>query len=601
MILNNGHISSLHESYNEAVASLLSPLHQAASVDDLRAAAARRTNTLQDMHAYLHRLGLDVNNPSDQRIPKLIFHITGTKGKGSTIAFCECILRHGYNLNTGMFTSPHLVCIRERIRVNGLPISEEVFAEVYWTVRKKLESFDRSTIDESRNDLPTLPKVPGYFRMLALMAIMVFINCELPRIDVMLLEVGMGGRYDSTNLYEPCIQGRSLIRGVTLIDYDHMRVLGSTLENIAWEKGGIFCSNKLSGSIGRCDGGYDLFLHKYMDSARENMQTSSQFKVFASGNNTRQVLDVLRYIAKCEQCQLQVVNDSYLDAHSEIGLKGNHQRSNAALALAMCQYAIGEHMSSSPTPSAEQMQYALARTFWPGRCHTVSLVTPSKLTEKEASIRIRCDGAHTPISIDACIDWFRSVASGKETICRVLIFNCSHERNPLPLLYSLHQSKIFDLAYFCRADFERPSMLTKRLDEQWYTQNLISNSSGKSDTLTLKDVCTDLKRHICDISASTWQETLSNVWGLFNQHESDPDNKNIWKKCEFGMNVKSALQDIRKKVALKETNQEKTNSDHYVEICVTGSLYIIGSVLKASGWREQSIDCKMAISAIRDL
>jgi len=596
----------MQESYNEAVASLLSPLHQATSINELRVAADRRTNTLQDMHAYLHRLGLDVNNPSDQRIPKLIFHVTGTKGKGSTIAFCESIMRHGYNLNTGMFTSPHLVCIRERIRVNGLPISEEVFAEAYWTVRKKLESFDESIVDENSNDLPALPKVPGYFRMLALMAIMVFINCESPKIDVMLLEVGMGGRYDSTNLFEPCIQGRSLIRAVTLIDYDHMRVLGSTLENIAWEKGGIFCSNKLS-TIFRCDGGYNAFVRKYTDLTEheytdsENMQKISQFKVFVSGNNTQEVLNVLSYIAKCERCQLQVVNDSYLDTHSEVGLKGQHQRSNAALAFAMCQYAIGKHMPLTPTPSADQMQYALARTFWPGRCHTVSLVTPSKQIEKETSIRIRCDGAHTPISIDACIDWFKSVASGKETICKALIFNCSHERNPLPLLYSLHQSKMFDLAYFCHADFERPSVLTKRLDEQWYTQNLVSNSSGQSDTLTLKDVCTDLKTRICDVSASTWQETLSNVWCLFNQHESYQDSKKMWKKCKFGMNVKSALQEIRNEVASKETEQEKINSNQYVDICVTGSLYIVGSVLEAAGWKEQSVDCKMAISAIQDL
>ena len=573
-------------SYNEAVAALLSPLHQATTRGELRAAAARRTNTLQDMDTYLQRIGLDVNN--SDRVPKRIFHLTGTKGKGSTLAFCESILRKGYGLNTGMFTSPHLVCIRERIRINGLPVSEEVFSEVYWTVRKKLEDFDSQSDDSS--ELPPLPKLPGYFRMLTLMAIYTFCHSQSPKIDAMLLEVGMGGRYDSTNVFED-IPGRSLIRGVTLIDYDHMRILGSTLEQIAWEKGGIFCSNKLS-SIGRHDGGYESFLNQYKHSeaartCKEVDATPHKTTMFASASNTNEVLDILHYVTDndSQQCQLEVVDDSCIQTCSEFGMKGQHQRSNAALALTMCQHCMKQSLTT------ESLQYAFAEAFWPGRCHSLRLPNIiNKSSGNEVSVKLRCDGAHTPISINACIDWFRE-NENDQTIHRVLIFNCSHERNPIPLLYSLHQSKLFDSVYFCRADFERPSMITKKLEEQWYSQKL--DSSTHHEGTTLDDMRNILKVESCD--ASTWQETLANVWNLFISYEShfDSTKKDTpAEKVVFDFDVKSALQKIQDDVASMDLSKGKTKTT-CLEICVTGSLYIVGSALEAAGWREVSASSKL--------
>ena len=578
-------------SYNDAVAALLSPLHQATTRDELRAAAARRTNTLQDMNTYLQRIGLDVND--SDRVPKRIFHLTGTKGKGSTLAFCESILRKGYGLNTGMFTSPHLVCIRERIRINGLPVSEEVFSEVYWTVRKKLE--DAHGVDSRGSDnstgLPPLPKLPGYFRMLTLMAIYTFCHSHSPKIDAMLLEVGMGGRYDSTNVFED-IPGRNLVRGVTLIDYDHMRILGSTLEQIAWEKGGIFCSNKLS-SIGRHDGGYESFLNKYKspESVRVGKIEAAilnKTTMFASESNTKEVLGTLQYIADNDsrQHQLEVVGDSCISAYSEFGIKGQHQMNNAALALTMCQYSMKQ------TLSAEKLQVAFAEAFWPGRCHSVTLPKIiNKPSGNGVSIKLRCDGAHTPISINACIDWFRE-RDNNESTHRVLVFNCSHERNPIPLLYSLYQSKLFNSVYFCHADFERPSMMNKKLDEKWYSQKL--DSSTHHEAMTLNDMQKCLSVESCD--ASTWQETLANIWKLFISYESHLANQKKVepaKKVVFGSDVKSALQNIQNDASSRCLFDDKTKNGCCLEICVTGSLYIVGSALEAVGWREVSANSKL--------
>ncbi|EED86233.1 hypothetical protein THAPSDRAFT_bd460, partial [Thalassiosira pseudonana CCMP1335] len=413
---NNGNQSPQSESYDDAASALMSPVHQATTPATIRAAAARRTNTLNDMNVYLMRLGLDLNGSGYN--PQLIFHVTGTKGKGSTLSLTESILRNSYNLNTGMFTSPHLVCIRERIRINGVPISKQMFGRVYWRVRRRLEEFDgeaNNTVENGDDGLSPLPTLPGYFRMLTLMALYTFCYCRQPKIDAILLEVGMGGRYDATNVFEPMILQSA---GVTLIDYDHTRVLGSTLEQIAWEKGGIFVKDLAT--------------------------------VFVNGNNTPRVLGVLQHIATEEGNNLQIANDSELDAYHNIGLQGEHQRSNAALALAMCRHAMKEcsAQSSTEVPLMQQtvaVGAALSKTFWPGRCHTVSGV--------EQAMNLRCDGAHTPVSMKACIDWFRSVAhngkSGSDIIHKVLLFNCSHERNPLPLLYSLYQSKMFESVFFC--------------------------------------------------------------------------------------------------------------------------------------------------------
>lgn len=645
---NNGNQSPQSESYDDAASALMSPIHQATTPATIRAAAARRTNTLNDMNVYLMRLGLDLNgsgvggvplvasvetpstspsadaasdtSPSAKYNPQLIFHVTGTKGKGSTLSLTESILRNSYNLNTGMFTSPHLVCIRERIRINGVPISKQMFGRVYWRVRRRLEEFDgeaNNTVENGDDGLSPLPTLPGYFRMLTLMALYTFCYCRQPKIDAILLEVGMGGRYDATNVFEPMILQsassntvlrRILVRGVTLIDYDHTRVLGSTLEQIAWEKGGIFVVDKLK-RIGRGDGGYDSFLKSYNEKKEE--ESGSEVKdlatVFVNGNNTPRVLGVLQHIATEEGNNLQIANDSELDAYHNIGLQGEHQRSNAALALAMCRHAMKEcsAQSSTEVPLMQQtgvVGAALSKTFWPGRCHTVSL--PTHTDEKsgvEQAMNLRCDGAHTPVSMKACIDWFRSVAnngeSGSDIIHKVLLFNCSHERNPLPLLYSLYQSKMFESVFFCRSDFERPSALPKKLEEEW-TQESLNSSEGAP--VTLEDMCNKLAAANCDISlsplklsASTWQRTLANVWkvfSLYNRHiEGDCAGKCFSSSetvpcVKFGLCVTDAIPMIREE-SLARLNGDEGNSVR-VEVCVTGSLYIVGSALEAAGWEE---------------
>jgi folylpolyglutamate synthase len=152
-------------------------------------------------------------------------HITGTKGKGSTSAFCSSILSHLYpSSKVGLYTSPHLVAVRERIRINGRPLAEDLFARYFFEIWDRFGEAPPQTLD--------LPPRPAYARFLTILAFHVF-ACE--RVDATVLEVGIGGTYDATNVVP-----RPIAAGVTSLGIDHVAILGSTLPEIAHHKGGIY-------------------------------------------------------------------------------------------------------------------------------------------------------------------------------------------------------------------------------------------------------------------------------------------------------------------------------------------------------------------------
>ena len=298
--------SSSSDLFESAVSALYGPLHNQGTKSRAaqERANAQRHWTVVEMRTYLHRLRQaqvpvlfatqeeETGAASCRHGPQII-HIAGTKGKGSTAVMCEALCRLVYGKQTGLFTSPHLCDIRERIRIQGRPTSKAVFGKAYWTVRTALEEQAAANKNVSKDDddktkatsenasltndtnptnrMDELPILPGYFRMLTLMACHIFATYQRPPLDVIVLEVGMGGRYDATNLFDnhpPCFGNPRdappptvddkkdddqqdvgschwrMVCGVTLIDYDHVRVLGHTLPEISWEKAGIFSSRQ---------------------------------------------------------------------------------------------------------------------------------------------------------------------------------------------------------------------------------------------------------------------------------------------------------------------------------------------------------------------
>ena len=172
----------------------------------------RKKNSLEDVRRFLDYLG----NPDRDR-PAI--HVAGTNGKGSVCAFLTSILGEaGYS--TGTFISPHLVEVRERFLINGEMVDQESFEGAFETVLKA----SRKLADQGLCH-------PTFFEFLFYMAMVLF---RMHDVDVMILETGMGGRLDTTNVLE-----RPAACVITSISMDHTRYLGDTLAKIAGEKAGI--------------------------------------------------------------------------------------------------------------------------------------------------------------------------------------------------------------------------------------------------------------------------------------------------------------------------------------------------------------------------
>ena len=181
---------------------------------------ASKGNEVQMMHLGLHRTRAmmeALGNPQD-KYPSI--HIAGTNGKGSVAAMSESILRHA-GLVTGLYTSPHLVRVEERIRVNGRQISARRFAALATRIRKT-----ETTLLENK----ILDRPLTTFEFLTCAA---FLNFAKAKVDIAVFEVGLGGKLDSTNIIHPLV---SVITGISL---DHQNYLGRTLTKIAGEKAGI--------------------------------------------------------------------------------------------------------------------------------------------------------------------------------------------------------------------------------------------------------------------------------------------------------------------------------------------------------------------------
>ncbi|MGH9738167.1 MAG: bifunctional folylpolyglutamate synthase/dihydrofolate synthase [Candidatus Acidiferrales bacterium] len=147
-------------------------------------------------------------------------HIAGTNGKGSTAAMLESILRVS-GMRTGLYTSPHLVRINERIRIGGEDISDDEFAEAWTRVQATIESLLASG---------KLPAHPTYFECITAIGFVAFAE---RRVDFVVYETGLGGRLDATNIVQP------EVAVITSIDFDHEDYLGHSIEEIATEKAGI--------------------------------------------------------------------------------------------------------------------------------------------------------------------------------------------------------------------------------------------------------------------------------------------------------------------------------------------------------------------------
>ena len=170
-----------------------------------------KKNDGKNTRELLRRLG----NP-DQGLP--IIHVAGTNGKGSVCAMLESIYRTS-GLRMGLFTSPHLVRLLERFQIDRREVSEEAFLQAFGQVMDKVHEMQREGLPH-----------PTYFEILFVIGMILF---RMAEVDLLLLETGLGGRLDATNVVDP------ILSVITSISLDHMEYLGSTIPEIAFEKAGI--------------------------------------------------------------------------------------------------------------------------------------------------------------------------------------------------------------------------------------------------------------------------------------------------------------------------------------------------------------------------
>lgn len=305
------------------------------------------------------RVLLNALDHPERRYPSVL--IAGTNGKGSTAAMLASILQAA-GLRTGLYTSPHLLRINERIGINGQVIDDAKFALLHDMVERTVERL----IEDGE-----LPWHPSFFEMLTAMA---FEHFAASNLDIAVLEVGMGGRLDATNVMEPRV---SVITDISL---DHEKFLGNTITQIAREKAGIIHPGGIVVTLPQTPAANDVIGNAILD---QNATAVSAVRYVPSVSPAAP-----NYLASevsnaeiLSRYPLQVMEKQIL---VETALVGRHQLRNVALAI-----AAAEELSKQGFPvTAESIERGIRETRWPGRFQIV----PARRSQPEYIF----DVAHNP-------------------------------------------------------------------------------------------------------------------------------------------------------------------------------------------------------------
>ncbi|XP_057982667.1 folylpolyglutamate synthase isoform X2 [Malania oleifera] len=499
--------SSSYETAMEALSSLITCQKRGD-----KPATDNKYEKLDRMLIYLKILDLE------EHISGLkIIHVAGTKGKGSTCTFCEAILRE-CGFRTGLFTSPHLIDVRERFRINGLDISEDMFLHYFWDCWNLLK-------EKVTDDLP----MPPLFQFLTVLAFKIFIS---EKVDVAIIEVGLGGKTDSTNVIK-----EPVVCGIASLGMDHTETLGDTLEQIAMHKAGIFKPQIPALTVPQLSEAMDVLkarAHELMDNRTADLP------------------------------------GAFLRGLSSARLAGRGQ--------VVCDTSLKTYYSSEVTekPSGDLIFYL--------------------------------DGAHSPESMEVCARWFSNavrvntdsspyfnvrimeefwgnghVRHGEESTDKskiiskqILLFNCMEVRDPQILLPRLVNTCASSGTHFSKALFV-PSM-----------------STYKKVTSGASVIPLDIRSR--DLS---WQFNLQRIWeriihgkDVVSDKNSQMDNPGTLPPPEFiyqdashccpKENVLSCSAVIPSLPLTIKWLRDcvKENPSLKVQVLVTGSLHLVGDVLK---------------------
>jgi len=321
-------------SYETAVAQMYALGHELAETPS-------RKFDLAHMRVLLSALGHPENS-----FPAVL--VAGTNGKGSTAATLASILQAS-GLKTGLYTSPHLVRINERIRLNGIPIGDDDFvllhAVVDWTAERLVGEGD-------------LPWHPSFFEMLTAMGFEYFARS---RPDMVVLEVGMGGRLDATNVVEPRL---SIITDISL---DHQKYLGETVGEIAREKAGIIRPGGIVVTLPQLPEANDVIGNAILDAGARAVNVVPYVPPVSPGSRQYLVPSTQEtaWRGRRQRYSLAVLGKEIV---VDSPMVGRHQLRNLALAIAA---AAELHDQGTAHITPETIAEGIRETDWPGRFQVV--------------------------------------------------------------------------------------------------------------------------------------------------------------------------------------------------------------------------------------
>lgn len=370
---------------------------------------------LERMQCLLEKLG----NPHEKL--KTI-HIGGTNGKGSTVTYLRNILQES-GFSVGTFTSPYFERFNERISINGDPVSDEDLTLLVEKIKPIAESMEHSEWG-----------TPSEFEVITAMSFYYF--AEMQPVDLVLYEVGLGGRLDSTNVITP------MVSVITSIGLDHMQFLGNRLEDIAFEKAGI-----IKRSVPVISGVQQKEAAKVI--RKKALEMSSV--LFELGEDFSVERKALLERGERFHYTSPFQNETY-----ELSMIGAHQINNAAIAIKVIEL-LGEKQKIAST----HIKAGLKKASWPGRMEAISY-NPG----------IYIDGAHNPEGVQALVKTIKERFINKRV---TILFSALHDKELKPMITQLEEAveaigfTTFDFPRVASAEelYELSSHPNKKKVHQW--------------------------------------------------------------------------------------------------------------------------------------
>lgn len=361
-------------------------------------------------------------------------HVAGTNGKGSTVSYIRSILQEaGYIVGT--FTSPYIEEFNERISVNGVPITNEEIASLAAKIKPLADELENTELG-----------APTEFEIITAMSLYYF--GKMNPMDFVVYEVGLGGRFDSTNIIHP------LVSVITTIGLDHTAILGDTIEQISFEKAGIIKSGVPVITGVHQEGALKVITEVAKERKASRYVLGIDF--YALNHDSNEKGETFNYVSERSEIK-----------NLQITMKGSHQVLNASLALKAVEY-LQTYFSVHITE--ENIREGLRKMFWVGRFE--------KLSEQPL---IFVDGAHNPEGVKELVKTARTHLKGKSI---TTLFSALQDKKLDEMIQGINE--ISDKIVFTSFDFPRAASAEQL--KNMFPQNqyvAIENFKEAIDTILL--------------------------------------------------------------------------------------------------------------------